>query len=424
MKTIRGNLIAALALIAFMVLMFFFYDGSLDQVLGVLIGLVLAAVGRRLFDALKLAAEDKRKIADLDYAEIYDEKYQRTVSSKNPQTFWYEPLSIKGGESIEVEDEAVERFELHPFVIANFAAILEAHKGSKLANPRMIRLDDCTLSENGLCLTTSRTAFYNDLVTNRAMDYQINDSTSIREMFECGPELKPLSASSLSNHIGINALVFVDGQLVMPVRDQTATISKGLATSSLAYGLTESDIKELHPDTASPLLTVEDIQQDAVLLALGKRWPSFFPNRNSANKKLDLSEVKELVQMGSISARLLGFGRLLYSGGKPQFYYAVFINRQNDVSHTLQAKTAALAHEGQIDADKHQLLVRDLQIAGDNKFNLDLTLSDGSKRRQRAERSFFANLWHLESLATDEQMATVLPEWARNLTRDESFSKN
>lgn len=118
-----------------------------------------------------------------------------------------------------------------------------------MRNEPTVRLDDFRLSDKTAYFYTSRSTFLNHMVTNRAMDYPIAYPASVRSLYEYKKRLSPLSESKMSNHIGINALVYLsDGTFLMPFWGGNATISKRLVSAGIAMRLIVDDCdKEITP---------------------------------------------------------------------------------------------------------------------------------------------------------------------------------
>lgn len=118
-----------------------------------------------------------------------------------------------------------------------------------MRNEPTVRLDDFRLSDKTAYFYTSRSTFLNHMVTNRAMDYPIAYPASVRSLYEYKKRLSPLLESKMSNHIGINALVYLsDGTFLMPFWGGNATISKRLVSAGIAMRLIVDDCdKEITP---------------------------------------------------------------------------------------------------------------------------------------------------------------------------------
>ena len=147
-------------------------------------------------------------------------------------------LEVKSNDLIEIHDKKDKYYEL-PKQICNFSDyIFDVHKGSVVYNNINIRLDDFQYSNNIISLYTSRTHYYDSLITNRACDLELKDGRSIREIFEPGPYIKPFNITKMSNHIGFNGIVRTsDGYIPLIMRSRNVSIAKGVLATSVSASL-------------------------------------------------------------------------------------------------------------------------------------------------------------------------------------------
>ena len=106
----------------------------------------------------------------------------------------------KGSEKIVFEDRPEKFYELPKQIADNSKEIMDAHSTSAVYNQINIRLDDIKLDpdKNQVVLHTSRTQYFDSLLTNRACDYVFSDrKTTVRELYEPGPFIIPLSVSKM-----------------------------------------------------------------------------------------------------------------------------------------------------------------------------------------------------------------------------------
>ena len=256
----------------------------------------------------------------------------------------------------------------------------------------MIRLDDCQkLPDGSYQLLTSRTAYFNDLVTNRSMDYKFSGNLTVRKIYESGKHLSPLSESHMSNHIGIIAHVYYGDKEILAERGGTATISKNKFTTCVAAGLSLDDIRAVHNDgVRHPKITPKDILDGVVLYKLADRI------------NLPHEQVLALHKEGKIKVHLTGLGQLVYTGGKPQFYYAVTIDESVDLSQI----NARPVNKEQIDYNKRMVTISGYTLYKNHVLNL-ASCDDGRTIKGEAERSFYIGLWHLQ---TQDKIEGV-PDW-------------
>lgn len=147
-------------------------------------------------------------------------------------------LEVKSNDIIEINDKKEKYYEL-PKQICNFSNyIFDVHKGSVVYNNINIRLDDMVYVNNKISLYTSRTHYYDSLITNRACDLELKDGRSIREIFEPGPYIKPFNITKMSNHIGFNGILRTrDGYIPLIIRNRDVSIAKGVLATSLSASL-------------------------------------------------------------------------------------------------------------------------------------------------------------------------------------------
>ncbi|MFJ7830656.1 hypothetical protein ACQKL6_14445 [Peribacillus sp. NPDC097197] len=168
----------------------------------------------------------------------------------------------------EIEDKPQEQYELPERIKENYETIMHAHEFSDVYNQLNIRLSDYEYDKatNSLKLITTRTTYFDSLVTNRAMDYKWGLKSSNREIYDFGPYVNPLKESKLSNHLGFNGFVETsDGKIVFVNRSNNVSIGKGTLGNSVGAslktmyalnedkeftenGLVESMIKEIHDE--------------------------------------------------------------------------------------------------------------------------------------------------------------------------------
>ena len=122
--------------------------------------------------------------------------------------------NILGDTKLSLVDKA-DLNQLPDFIIGNGIQFIKAHKYSNMSNNLTIRLDDVKLNNNTLELHTSRSYYYHMLLTNRCMDYQLDNGMSVRGIYEFADKVSLLKESKLSNQIGINGLIITkDGYLL------------------------------------------------------------------------------------------------------------------------------------------------------------------------------------------------------------------
>ena len=213
-------------------------------------------------------------------------------------------LEVNNDDKIEIHDKKEKYFEL-PKQICNISDyIFDVHKGSVVYNNINIRLDDFQYTNNIISLYTSRTHYYDSLITNRACDLELKDGRSIREVFEPGPYIKPFNITKMSNHIGFNGIVGTsDGYIPLIMRSRNVSIAKGVLATSVSASLKSKYAidKQSHEFTLSGLACAI---RNEILDEIG----------------IDLSSVSDDEMIKSIRC----FYRDLVECGKPQFF--IYLN--------------------------------------------------------------------------------------------------
>ena len=187
----------------------------------------------------------------------------------------------------------------------------------------------------------------------------------------------------MSNHIGVNALVYLsDGELLIPRRKNDSTISKNMITSSIATRL-------LFPKDNGEI-NAEYLLKTCVLDALLGRL-KFDPN---------------WLETKDIQVEFLGFGQNLYEVGKPQFYYAVHIRDLTRLEYLAYIQEHFKDRRTRIDEDKRIYVVKmdTLQFHDDDELKFSyykLTKTGETVKRVHplmCEKSFICNIWHEQEL--------------------------
>ena len=202
-------------------------------------------------------------------------------------------------------------FHVDEFIKNNAAELMSAHGKSKQSHGYTIRLKEVRTGENSVAIQTVRSTYIAHLLTNRAIDYKIGGDISIRDLFENKPCLTPLPYSRLSNHIGINVLVFLEGRkyLLLGERSKDGTIAKGMIIASWADRLKMTDYKEkLEAEYVAGGFITDNLSGLAQAISVHPEW------------------LKDLLAKKKLKKQFLGASRDIYEGGKPTFFYTVDLN--------------------------------------------------------------------------------------------------
>lgn len=217
-------------------------------------------------------------------------------------------------------------FNLPKQIADNSDAIFEAHQYSTTYNSRMLRVFDFEAETNeesrrtNIKLEYGYTAYYDSLITNRAMDYPVVGNRTVRDIYEPGPFITPFKRSKLSNHLGFNGFVELeDGNIIFIHRSENLSIAKGLwatsvgASYKLKYGIEEDGT----------------LTERMLYNAIAKEIEDELKLKPADPKDFDI----------------FAFYRDLVEGGKPQFlfYYKCkngkYMGEKNDATAGLNAET-------------------------------------------------------------------------------------
>jgi len=362
-----------------------------DNVFGTVIGFLLSSMILYSCKVVIGLLEDLLKINydTQELLEIYsgDPNYKKTLTArdKTQVTFAYAHVLIADGGSYSVVDQPEKRFELDELIQGYYDHLFSAHSNSAKQNFDTIRLDRYDPATRTFHL--SRSTYFNHLVTNRAVDFKLFQDISLRTIYEYGPRLTPLEQSKMSNHVGINALVFLsDGHLLIPQRRADSTISKNKITSSIAVMLNFPN--ETKHDPRSATITADYLLRDNIFKNLSDRV------------KLPADAIDE----AQTDIVFLGMGQNIYEGGKPQFYYAVTLHNIDTATY-FQKRNAFI--EAQKKAGKKEVLDVDkcMYAARYDSFTYHKdqvtfqTFNEKGKEGSATtgyEMSYLCNLWHYE----------------------------
>ncbi|MCM1316281.1 MAG: hypothetical protein NC244_13025 [Alistipes senegalensis] len=282
----------------------------------VLLEHTLFALSNALCKNLLNKVEDPSKlITDYEHlANIYKSSASSMIKDNDNKNI---PIILEAwlyDKSITINDNIDNEYKLPEMVIKNYDKLFSAHQTSNIYNNINIRVNDWQQTGSSYTIHTGRTTYYNSLVTNRSMDYEIDNGISVRQLYECGPFVQPLSLSKLSNHLGFNgfvesndgffAFIFHQGNVSIGKRTWGNSIGASLKTkyalNNLVFnqkGLEKGIISEVKDE-----LTIEPdeiIPVDELRTESGKIMP--------VNKQF-----KQIIVVSSY--------RDLVEGGKPQLF--------------------------------------------------------------------------------------------------------
>lgn len=201
------------------------------------------------------------------------------------------------------ESRRTVKYEL-PSLVKNASDwIMKAHEYSVIYNNMNIRADDIRQERNEVTIAYSRTTYFDSMVTNRAMDYVLENGKTIREIYEPGPFLNNLQESKFSNHIGFNGFIETkDGKIIFVVRGFNLSIGKNTLANSIGASL-----KVQYCLDDEKRLTIEGLSNGI---------------RNEIKDELKIKiSVDERFEKS-----IFAFYRDIVEGGKPQFLFYYKLN--------------------------------------------------------------------------------------------------
>jgi len=385
-KYVATTILLAILFVGFGLLLHFGMGSDVEAtVIGSAFGFAASNI---IFYALGIFSrmfEDRVKVntSTKDLFEIYKNPNYRKVVKLNDSecVICYNDVLINNGFKFRVKDNPDKDFVLEGFFDQNFIALYEAHSSSSKENVKTIRLDDIEkINDKEYVFHLSRSNYFNHLVTNRVIDFPLSGGLTARTFCEYGPDINELKNSKLSNHIGINALVFFNDEkegehILFPQRKKDSTITKNGVTASIASRLLFPKGKE----------TIDEqfLFNDCIYDLLEKRLD------------IDLSKIgKE-----NIVISFLGIGQNIYEGGKPQMYFSVFLKGVN-LSNYQSMLNNSHHDSSKIDKDKaiHVTKLSTSAFVKDGAF-MKIDSYDFKKNKYRSyilvpERSLIANIWH------------------------------
>ncbi len=206
------------------------------------------------------------------------------------------------GKQIFVHDEFRRFYKLPEDVASHFDELIKAHSSSNIFNQMTIRVDDWKVEQSEFHIYTSRTTYFNSLVTNRSMDYVWSNGITIRDLLDFDPFILPLNQSKLSNHLGFNGFIeSADGYFPLVFRNSIMSMGKHTYGDSISASL-----KSKYALDSNQLLTVEGIEY-AILKEICN--------------ELDITR-DQLLWKG-LKYQLLAAYRDMVEGGKPHFLFYV-----------------------------------------------------------------------------------------------------
>lgn len=200
---------------------------------------------------------------------------------------------------IDIRDNRDKKYQLPELAKNNYELLLGAHSTSTVYNQINIRLDSIEAINQTLLLNTSRTTYFDSLVTNRALDFDISNGITLRKLLNPGPYVSDLSESLLSNHIGFNIFVGTkESSVVFVKRSNNVSIAK----------------KTLGPSIAASLKAKYCLDENRQFSLEGFLKAIVKEIRDELGLEIVVNEF-------SFEENYIGFYRDVLEGGKPQFLF-------------------------------------------------------------------------------------------------------
>ncbi len=234
--------------------------------------------------------------------------------------------NVKGDMKIVFED-CVDEYKLPDLITSYTVDIMNAHKTSTANNKETIRLDDATFSDvsSTLSLKTSRTCYYQMLLTNRCMDYNFGSKMTIRSIFEYRNKVLPLKQTKMGNQIGIEGLIITkDGWLLIEKRlsDQRTTWRDKFA-QPISLSMEKKNM--LLDDNQIIKSSVADAEE-RLRHIIGVHTKNNF---GLVMRSIDNDENDDWDYEFNVQKNFLGLERDLLEGGKPNLYFYVIVKEDH-----------------------------------------------------------------------------------------------
>ncbi len=256
-------------------------------------------------------------------------------------------------------------YELPELVSGNLTAIFAAHSHSVTRNSETVRLDDAQYKPETktLELTTSRTTYYDMLMTNRCMDFDIGNGMTLRNLYEYRNRVSSFKDSVLANQIGINGLIITkDGWLLLEKRSRKKSTWKGKYAQPISLSMQVSKLGFLpgQKTIASGLESSKDVVSHLIRHTIRDNYGLIVKNYDDLKKERLEKERKaapdKVIEETKIDTKFyegyehyyfdgtvhfLGLARDLLEGGKPNLYYYVILDLDHEAlaEHLRSLKT-------------------------------------------------------------------------------------
>ena len=161
------------------------------------VSLLEKMINRRIEEKIKLNGNYKENIKRYSKEKVFERRKKK-----------YPLVEICPKiDSIEVTISEKSTYEFDPVIVHYMGELMSAHKTSKFKNKPTYRIEDYSYENNHLKVSLSLSDDYKNLLTNRVMDFELQDHITVRDVFEPGPRLNSFENSKLCNSFGFNFIV-------------------------------------------------------------------------------------------------------------------------------------------------------------------------------------------------------------------------
>lgn len=283
--------------------------------------------------------------------------------------------NVEGNATITIHDSP-EQYQLPDFLINCATNLISAHKHSIVRNATSIRLRDVSFRQTDetdeLTLETQKSTYYQMLLTNRCMDYCIEQGVTVRDLYEYNPRLNDLKDSLLCNQIGINGLVITsDGYLLIEKRSRKKTTWKNKFAQPISLAFKPDKFGSCYDRQAKVI--IEGVENELFATVIAKTL------------KENFGITKDQYAF-DLRTNFLGLARDLVEGGKPNLYFYVVLNigaealKRQIEDFSADVSGNPLKKEK---LDSKYFLVRHDKLAVDFKYGFTLRKRDDTLRVYR-----------------------------------------
>lgn len=294
---------------------------DITVITGFVVSLVVSIISVVIRKVIMSYFEDSEKLTE-NYDKLFARYRENWLVYKKTNVKYpiIEECYCSDSLKLEVVDEKTE-YELPEVIDGYRETLLMAHGSSSIYNTVTIRINDWEYADHTLYIKAGRSTYYKGLITNRAMDYEVGENISVRELLMPGPFIVPLKESKLSNHIGFNGFVVSkDGYVPFVLRHGDVSTGKHQYGTGLSASL---KLKYVFEDK-NEVMTSHSIHRAIV-------------REIKDELKIEESQLKQFSNNEKV--KILGVYRNVIEGGKPQFFvYAESCLLKDEIEELFKVK--------------------------------------------------------------------------------------